>query len=217
MGSKSLHDDDFPEPPRLRRLRRLVTALTATLIAGVITIVGLLVIRLSAAAPPLALPPEIRAPRGRDRRGGHPRPRLGRRRHPRRRRPGARPRPRRRHRRGARRGADRDRRLKRKAGPRVGPPSTTKGERHPCPDRIFIEAYDIAKSLGLPTGAKHLYLVYRENGTGAEYVMRAGTDGRPVCSAQRWTSRSTCRWPARRTPRRRHPRSARSTALTFPA
>ena len=46
-----LADEDFPEPPRLRRLRRLVTALTVTLIVGVITIVGLLVIRLSALAP----------------------------------------------------------------------------------------------------------------------------------------------------------------------
>ena len=55
---------DFPEPPRLRQLRRLVTALTVTLIAGVITIVGLLVIRLSAAAPPLTLPPEIGLPAG---------------------------------------------------------------------------------------------------------------------------------------------------------
>ena len=41
-----------------------MTALTVTLIAGVITIVALLVIRLSTAGPPLALPPEIRLPAG---------------------------------------------------------------------------------------------------------------------------------------------------------
>src|SRR4051812_18734565 len=64
MGRTTLDDRDFPEPPRLRRLRRLVTALTATLIVGVITIVALLVIRLSTAPAPLALPPEVRLPAG---------------------------------------------------------------------------------------------------------------------------------------------------------
>ena len=43
--------------------------------------------------------------------------------------------------------------------------------------QIFIEDHDIAELLGLPTGAKHLYLVYRENGTGAEYVLRSGPTG----------------------------------------
>ncbi len=43
--------------------------------------------------------------------------------------------------------------------------------------QIFIEDHDIAQWLGLPTGAEHLYLVYRENGTGAEYVMRSGPMG----------------------------------------
>jgi hypothetical protein len=56
--------DEFPEPRRLRQLRWLVTALTATLIAGVITIVALLVIRLAPVARPPALPPEIRLPAG---------------------------------------------------------------------------------------------------------------------------------------------------------
>jgi hypothetical protein len=45
-------DADFPEPPRLRALRRMVMALTGTLIVGVITVVALLVIRLAALAPP---------------------------------------------------------------------------------------------------------------------------------------------------------------------
>ena len=43
--------------------------------------------------------------------------------------------------------------------------------------QILIEAHDIARSLGLPTGAQHLYLVYREKGTGAEYVLRSGPTG----------------------------------------
>jgi hypothetical protein len=59
-------DDDIPEPPRLRTLRRLVTTLTATLILGVITIVGLLVIRLMSLqpAPRPALPAQVALPAG---------------------------------------------------------------------------------------------------------------------------------------------------------
>lgn len=58
-------ETDFPEPPRLRQLRRLVNILTATLIVGVITIVALLVIRLTRAPrPSLPLPPEIALPAG---------------------------------------------------------------------------------------------------------------------------------------------------------
>ena len=57
-------DEEFPEPPRLRRLRRLVTLLTATLIVGVITIVGLLVIRLSDVRRTADLPPAISLPAG---------------------------------------------------------------------------------------------------------------------------------------------------------
>jgi hypothetical protein len=57
-------DADYPEPRRLRRLRRLVTVLTATLIVGVITIVGLLVIRLAPLSRPVALPPAVRLPDG---------------------------------------------------------------------------------------------------------------------------------------------------------
>ena len=48
----------------LRRLRRLVTALTITLILGVITIVVLLVIRLSGMTPPPALPETVALPAG---------------------------------------------------------------------------------------------------------------------------------------------------------
>ncbi|MFO1209265.1 MAG: DUF6476 family protein [Amaricoccus sp.] len=57
--------EDFPEPPRLRQLRWLVNALTATLIVGVIAIVTLLVIRLGPmpqSSPPL--PPSVRLPAG---------------------------------------------------------------------------------------------------------------------------------------------------------
>ncbi|MEM1300983.1 MAG: DUF6476 family protein [Pseudomonadota bacterium] len=48
--------EPFEEPANLRFLRRLVTVLTATMIIGVITIVGLLVMRLNApvSAPPSA-------------------------------------------------------------------------------------------------------------------------------------------------------------------
>ena len=64
MGETIPGGEDFPEPRRLRQLRRLVTALTATLILGVITIVVLLVIRLSSLDPAPGLPPEIALPPG---------------------------------------------------------------------------------------------------------------------------------------------------------
>ena len=41
-------DDEPPEPPRLRALRRMVAALTAVLILGVVTVAGALVIRIAA-------------------------------------------------------------------------------------------------------------------------------------------------------------------------
>lgn len=57
--------DAAPEPRRLRQLRHLVTALTLTLIVGVITVVGLLVIRLNALTPPpVTLPETLRLPEG---------------------------------------------------------------------------------------------------------------------------------------------------------
>ena len=55
---------DFPEPPRLRQLRWLVNALTATLIVGVIAIVTLLVIRLGPVPQAPRLPPAVRLPAG---------------------------------------------------------------------------------------------------------------------------------------------------------
>ncbi len=63
-GGETPAGEDFPEPPRLRQLRWLVNALTATLIVGVITIVGLLVIRLGATPPAPQLPAEVRLPAG---------------------------------------------------------------------------------------------------------------------------------------------------------
>ena len=55
-----------PEPRGLRNLRRLVTLLTATLILGVIVVVGLLVIRLAALSPGAvpALPAGVALPAG---------------------------------------------------------------------------------------------------------------------------------------------------------
>ena len=65
MSASISGDGDAPEPPGLRRLRRLVTGLTATLILGVITIVALLVIRLAALEPAApALPPALTLPEG---------------------------------------------------------------------------------------------------------------------------------------------------------
>jgi hypothetical protein len=47
----SADEDDAPEPPRLRALRRLVTLLTASLIVGVVATAGALVIRLARPEP----------------------------------------------------------------------------------------------------------------------------------------------------------------------
>jgi len=57
-------DNQLPEPPNLRRLRRLVTILMITLILGFILITATLVIRLTAAAPPFTLPRDITLPEG---------------------------------------------------------------------------------------------------------------------------------------------------------
>ena len=46
-------EDQAPEPANLRFLRRLVTVLTATMIAGVIAITALIVIRFNQSATPL--------------------------------------------------------------------------------------------------------------------------------------------------------------------
>jgi hypothetical protein len=56
--------NDAPEPRRLRQLRWLVTALTATLIVGMTTIVALLVIRLGVAGRSVPLPAEVALPAG---------------------------------------------------------------------------------------------------------------------------------------------------------
>lgn len=51
-------DEDLPEPPQLKRLRWLVTALIVVLIGGVVTVVTTLVIRLGALTGPVGpLPP----------------------------------------------------------------------------------------------------------------------------------------------------------------
>ncbi|HUF55841.1 MAG TPA: DUF6476 family protein [Thermohalobaculum sp.] len=48
MAQPRGRDEDFPEPPRLRRLRVLVSVLILVLIGGVVTVVAALVINLSA-------------------------------------------------------------------------------------------------------------------------------------------------------------------------
>lgn len=56
---------DEPElPPSLRFLKRLVTVLTITMIAGVITVVGLLVTRLSHMTSGPSLPANLSLPQG---------------------------------------------------------------------------------------------------------------------------------------------------------
>jgi hypothetical protein len=64
MGGETPGGEEFPEPRRLRQLRWLVNALTATLILGVIAIVALLVIRLPSRPALPELPAEIRLPAG---------------------------------------------------------------------------------------------------------------------------------------------------------
>lgn len=51
-------------PPDLRFLKILVTTLAGVMIVGLVTIIALLVIRLSAAPVPLALPDSITLPDG---------------------------------------------------------------------------------------------------------------------------------------------------------
>jgi len=63
-----MSDDMMPSDPaplpEIRFLKILVTALTATMIVGLVTIVGLLVIRLPGAAPLPQLPEAITLPEG---------------------------------------------------------------------------------------------------------------------------------------------------------
>ena len=64
-GSTLGREEEGVEPPSLRRLRRLVTVLTAVLILGVITVVGLLVTRMPQALNGVPkLPEAIRMPEG---------------------------------------------------------------------------------------------------------------------------------------------------------
>ncbi|MCB1390752.1 MAG: hypothetical protein KDK12_16685 [Rhodobacteraceae bacterium] len=61
----SSNDDDTPELPRdLRFLKILVTTLTAVMIVGLVTVVGLLVTRLTADPPLPSLPASIELPEG---------------------------------------------------------------------------------------------------------------------------------------------------------
>ncbi|MCC5971092.1 MAG: hypothetical protein JJU15_14200 [Pararhodobacter sp.] len=53
-----------PLPPDLRFLKILVSTLTGVMILGLVTIIALLVIRLTAAPAPLALPDTITLPDG---------------------------------------------------------------------------------------------------------------------------------------------------------
>ncbi len=53
-----------PEPPQIRLLRRLVTALTVVLMLGMIVIVGLMVWRLGPRPSAPSLPAEISLPEG---------------------------------------------------------------------------------------------------------------------------------------------------------
>ncbi|GGX55907.1 hypothetical protein GCM10007385_25720 [Tateyamaria omphalii] len=60
-----MDDMDTPEmPANLTFLRRLVTVLTIIMIAGVVTVVALLVIRLNADPAPLPLPDQVTLPDG---------------------------------------------------------------------------------------------------------------------------------------------------------
>lgn len=64
FGRSGPGDHETPEHPRLRQLRWLVNGLTVTLIVGVITIVAVLVIRLSSIAPAPLLPEALALPPG---------------------------------------------------------------------------------------------------------------------------------------------------------
>ena len=60
-------DDLPPEPQNLKFLRRLVTVLTVTMIVGIVSIVGLLFIRVTARTPAQTapvLPDQITLPEG---------------------------------------------------------------------------------------------------------------------------------------------------------
>ncbi len=62
MSNTPENPEDLPEPANLRFLRRLVTLLTAVMIAGLVAILSLIVIRFTNARAPL--PDEITLPPG---------------------------------------------------------------------------------------------------------------------------------------------------------
>ncbi len=55
---------DYQEPAPLKFLRRLVTVLTGVMILGLITIIGLFVMRFSGGTEKIALPAELSLPEG---------------------------------------------------------------------------------------------------------------------------------------------------------
>ncbi len=57
-----MDDTSGQEPPNLKFLRRLVTVLTATMILGLIVLIGLIVIRLQ--TPSITLPGQVNLPEG---------------------------------------------------------------------------------------------------------------------------------------------------------
>ena len=57
MAQPRRTDDDLPEPPQVRRLRRLVSLLIVVLIGGMLVVVIAMVVQLGAFRPPAAPPP----------------------------------------------------------------------------------------------------------------------------------------------------------------
>ncbi len=57
-------DPAIEEPANLKFLRRLVTTLTATMIIGLVVLIGLIVIRLQTPLHPIAFPEAITLPDG---------------------------------------------------------------------------------------------------------------------------------------------------------
>jgi len=64
MSRSPLRETPEPTPPELRFLKLLVTTLAGVMIVGLVTIIAVLVIRLTTAPAPLALPDSITLPEG---------------------------------------------------------------------------------------------------------------------------------------------------------
>ena len=58
------HDGDYPEPPNLKLLRRLVTTLLLVMIVGFIAIAALLIIQVTNLKPARGFPDAIDVPEG---------------------------------------------------------------------------------------------------------------------------------------------------------